>query len=50
MDMLKTGDQDKAKKFIENRVTVDFVWEDPLEKYVGKKEFGDLVICNIIVR
>jgi hypothetical protein len=40
---MKTGEPAKAKKFIENRITDDFEWEDPIEKFVGKDEFADLV-------
>jgi hypothetical protein len=46
---MKTGDQAKAKKFIENRITDDFVWEDPMEKFVGKAEFADLLyLCKYV--
>jgi hypothetical protein len=49
VDLMKTGDQAKAKKFIENRITDDFVWEDPMEKFVGKAEFADLLyLCKYV--
>ena len=34
---------------MDNRITEDFEWEDPMEKFVGKSEFGDLLyLCKFV--
>jgi len=48
-EMLLGGDSAKAK-FIANRITDDFEFEDPIEKFVGKEEFGEFVIYLILLR
>ena len=31
------------------RITDDFEWEDPIEKFIGKEEFGDfLYFCKYV--
>lgn len=31
------------KSFIDNRLTDDFIWEDPTMKLIGKDEFEDMM-------
>jgi hypothetical protein len=49
MGLLKPGNPDRIKNFLDNRLTDDFEFEDPIERFVGKEEFADfLYLCKFI--